>query len=218
MKRAEVQAKAAETKEGILKAAIQEFIRFGYYGARMQHIADAAGANKAMIYYYFSCKEQIYDEVIKTVIIKIISELNAIKEEPADVRKMILAIIEVYNGVFQKYPDYIRLLQYEIAKGGENLVRMGLFKMPDLPFRPKVGRIYNYFEKKMKEGRIRKTSIFQLIISIMSLIVLPFMAEPLYVAFSRDIPARRRTSFSKVLHARKPFIVDLIIEGILKRK
>lgn len=209
---------SSKTKELIFKSAIDEFIHFGYHGARMQRIADNSKVNKAMIYYYFPSKEMIYDEVLKTVIKTVITELNAIKEDSADVRKMLSALIDIYQGVFLKYPDYIKLLQYELATGGENLIRMGLFKMDDLPFRPKSGHIYTYFEKKMKEKVIRKMNVFQLIISIISLVVLPFMAEPLYRAFIKDLPKILNRSFNKVLDERKAYILDLLCEGIIIRK
>lgn len=209
---------SSKTKELIFKASIDEFIKFGYHGARMQRIADNSKVNKAMIYYYFPSKEAIYEEVLRTVIRTVISELNAIKDDPADVRKMLSAIIDIYQGVFLKYPDYIKLLQYELATGGENLISMGLFKMPDLPFSPKSGHIYGYFDRKMREKVIRKMNVFQLIISIISLVVLPFMAEPLYRAFTKDIPQIKNRSFKKVLDDRKTYILDLLCEGILIRK
>jgi AcrR family transcriptional regulator len=184
----------------------------------MQRIADSSRVNKAMIYYFFPSKKTIYEEVLRTVIRTVISELNAIKDDPPDVRKMLSAIIDIYQGVFLKYPDYIKLLQYELATGGETLIRMGLFKMPDLPFSPKSGHIYAYFDRKMREKVIRKMNVFQLIISIISLVVLPFMAEPLYRAFTKDIPQTKNRSFKKVLDNRKTYILDLLCEGILIRK
>jgi TetR/AcrR family transcriptional regulator len=52
-------------EERILFAATEEFAAKGFFGARTQAVADAAGVNKAMLHYYFQSKENLYSEVIK---------------------------------------------------------------------------------------------------------------------------------------------------------
>ena len=44
----------------ILEAALQEFSAHGLAGARTDAIATAAGVNKALLYYYFESKENLY--------------------------------------------------------------------------------------------------------------------------------------------------------------
>ncbi len=44
---------AAATRARILAAAVGEFAEFGEAGARIDRIAEAAGANKRSIYVYF---------------------------------------------------------------------------------------------------------------------------------------------------------------------
>ncbi len=53
------------TKARILAAAFDEFAEYGIAGARVDRIADAAGANKRMIYVYYGNKEQLFDQVIQ---------------------------------------------------------------------------------------------------------------------------------------------------------
>ena len=50
----------AETRTRILEAALGEFAANGLAGARTEHIAAAAGVNKALLYYYFDSKEKLY--------------------------------------------------------------------------------------------------------------------------------------------------------------
>ena len=52
------------TREKIIKVAFQVFVEKGYDGARMQEIAEKAGVNKAMIYYYFNSKELLFEKII----------------------------------------------------------------------------------------------------------------------------------------------------------
>jgi TetR/AcrR family transcriptional regulator len=60
-----------KTKQKILNAALKEFATLGYAGARMEKIARRAEINKAMLFYYFSSKDNLYQEVLKHVLKKI---------------------------------------------------------------------------------------------------------------------------------------------------
>jgi AcrR family transcriptional regulator len=53
-----------EARESIRKAARTEFAERGFQGARMAKIAESAGVNKALIHYYFTNKEGLYEDVL----------------------------------------------------------------------------------------------------------------------------------------------------------
>jgi len=53
------------TKARLLDAAFTEFATYGIAGARVDRIAENAGANKRLIYVYFGNKEQLFDEVLQ---------------------------------------------------------------------------------------------------------------------------------------------------------
>ncbi|MBB4939162.1 AcrR family transcriptional regulator [Streptosporangium album] len=55
---------SSATKARLLDAAFTEFATYGIAGARVDRIAEAAGANKRLIYVYFGNKEQLFDEVL----------------------------------------------------------------------------------------------------------------------------------------------------------
>ncbi|MEV5007092.1 TetR family transcriptional regulator [Streptomyces sp. NPDC055692] len=56
---------SSATKARLLDAAFTEFAAYGIAGARVDRIAEAAGANKRLIYVYFGNKEQLFDEVLQ---------------------------------------------------------------------------------------------------------------------------------------------------------
>jgi AcrR family transcriptional regulator len=47
----------------LLEAAFEEFAQYGLAGARVDRIAEAAQANKRLIYVYYGNKEQLFDAV-----------------------------------------------------------------------------------------------------------------------------------------------------------
>src|SRR6516165_405935 len=57
--------KAERTQERILQAATDEFAAYGIAGGRVDRIALAARANKALIYSYFGNKEQLFRAVLE---------------------------------------------------------------------------------------------------------------------------------------------------------
>jgi AcrR family transcriptional regulator len=56
---------SSATKARLLDAAFTEFAAYGIAGARVDRIAETAGANKRLIYAYFGNKEQLFDEVLR---------------------------------------------------------------------------------------------------------------------------------------------------------
>src|SRR5579862_2089136 len=63
--------RAAETRARILDAALTEFSAYGLAGARTDRIATAAGVNKALLYYYFESKENLYGAALEMIAGKI---------------------------------------------------------------------------------------------------------------------------------------------------
>ena len=55
---------SAKTKASILAAARVEFADRGFEGARVDAIAERAGANKRLLYHYFGNKEDLYRAVL----------------------------------------------------------------------------------------------------------------------------------------------------------
>lgn len=54
------------TKKQLLESARAEFSEKGFSGARVNAIANAAGVNKQLLYYYFGDKEGLYAAVLET--------------------------------------------------------------------------------------------------------------------------------------------------------
>lgn len=59
--------RSAETRARILEAALREFSSLGLAGARMDQIAAAAGVNKALLYYHFDSKENLYTAALEMI-------------------------------------------------------------------------------------------------------------------------------------------------------
>ncbi|RKJ95183.1 TetR/AcrR family transcriptional regulator [Alicycliphilus denitrificans] len=67
---------ANETRENLLKLAARTFGTQGYSATTMRNIAEQAGIEAASIYYHFSSKEELVDEVMEQGAGRIVQELN----------------------------------------------------------------------------------------------------------------------------------------------
>ena len=61
------QRDADRSQETILIAAKEEFSEFGFAGGRIDRIAERAGMNKRLIYYYFGNKDDLFLAVLERV-------------------------------------------------------------------------------------------------------------------------------------------------------
>ncbi|KEQ16777.1 TetR/AcrR family transcriptional regulator [Endozoicomonas numazuensis] len=104
----------------ILKAAEQEFALNGYKGATVQRIADLANLPKPNVLYYFSNKQEIYDEVLNNILNLWNDKLNEFhpEDDPAEsLERYIRSKVEVSR----KYPTASRIFASEIIHGGQQL-------------------------------------------------------------------------------------------------
>ncbi len=73
--------KSDQTKNKILTAALDEYASKGFAGTRVDQIAQVAGVNKAMIYYYFASKEELFNELIRLEMEQLKQELGEVLSE-----------------------------------------------------------------------------------------------------------------------------------------
>ena len=207
-------AHETKTKDRILKAAIEEFVEYGYYGARTQRIANRAKVNKAMLHYYFSSKEKMYEHVLETVAGAVFGRLTAISDESVTVEKKIEQIMDVYIEVFTKYSDYIKIVLYEIMRGGNSLRSVLMSKGGEI--QKAFKKFMVYFETRAKAGEIKKVNGVQLFMSIVGQII-PIYAAKQIVGQIAGVFNFDKLIVNKIISERKKFVIDLIMNGIKKQ-
>ncbi|ANZ38019.1 TetR family transcriptional regulator [Lentzea guizhouensis] len=99
------------TKAKLLEAALTEFAAHGIAGARVDRIAAKAGCNKAMIYAYFGSKEDLFDEVLKIQITRVV---EAVPITPEDLPGYAGRLFETY----ERQPELLSLAGYHRLENG----------------------------------------------------------------------------------------------------
>ncbi len=115
------QTRKEQTVRNILDAAAQEFAETGFEGARMDRIADRAGANKAMIYYHIGDKQVLYTRVLHEVLGHTAARMADNIQAAGTPREKLKAYIRSIGRTVTEHPFMPRIMMREMASGGQAL-------------------------------------------------------------------------------------------------
>jgi AcrR family transcriptional regulator len=108
-------ARAAERREAIIAAAMDEFIGRGFAATRLDDVAKRAGVAKGTIYLHFKDKEALFEELIRTAIVPLVNRLGPPPNPAGSVRDLIEGFARAFiqEVVTTKRADIIRLIVAE---------------------------------------------------------------------------------------------------------
>ena len=204
-----------DTEARILDAAHAVFVRRGTAGARMQEIAAAAGANQALLHYYFRSKERLAKAVFERAASQLMPAVIQVLGADLDLDAKIARVIELEHDHLSRAPYLPGYIISEISHHPDRVRELigaitGL--SPDA-IRPRVvATLANQIDAAIADGRIRRIAPDQFIVNLMSLCIFPFAARPMISAllgldeagFARFIARRRDGLTSFFLGALRP--------------
>lgn len=83
--------RAAERRQAIIEAAMEEFIARGFAATRLDDIAKRAGVAKGTIYLHFKDKESMFEELIRTAIVPLVARMQGPPPASGTVRDLVEA-------------------------------------------------------------------------------------------------------------------------------
>jgi len=107
---------AAASRNTILEHAIAEFAIQGIAGARTAAIAEAAGVNKALIYYYFKDKESLYSASLHAVVSGLIDGVLPMLQSSLSPGEKILRLSRAHFEYLLHNPNYRHFMQQELSR------------------------------------------------------------------------------------------------------
>lgn len=160
-------------RRALLVAARMLFLKYGYRAVSSRQIAAAAGANPAMIRYYFGGKPGLYREMLEGVLADVRTRITAMASDPAraDLGEILTAVVRTWAG----NPWIAGLAVREVLA-------------PDGALRPIflkeiAGRLVPIVQsiaaQEIERGKLRAGLDPQLVVlTMVSLAVFPFLAFP----------------------------------------
>jgi TetR/AcrR family transcriptional regulator len=168
--------RADQTRARILEAAVNEFSANGLAGARTEQIAEAAGVNKALLYYYFQSKQALYDAALESVATRVVtSGLAAIESDRSAGERLVQFALNHFDRIHSQR-GFQSLMQQEMMRlreGEENAA-----PLVEKVFRPMMGRL----EAVYQEGRASKELVdvdeWQIMYAALGANVFYFLSAP----------------------------------------
>lgn len=116
-----LQGDQSRSKASILAAARVEFAAKGLTGARVNVIAQRAGVNKQLIYYYFGSKDDLYRTALETVYTEIRTQERSLNLGEMQPEAAMESLIGFSFDYLARHPDFIGLLNHENAQGARHV-------------------------------------------------------------------------------------------------
>jgi len=166
-----------ESRAAILQAAAKEFAELGIAGARTDAIAREARVNKALLYYYFKDKEELYSAVLDHAFLGMKSRVFQVLDSDLPPREKILAYVGAYFDFIASNQIYPKLMQREMMRAREgNSVHID--RLVKTYFQPVYRRVGELLHKGIAEGEFRKVDPAHFVPSMISMIVFYFSSAP----------------------------------------
>ncbi len=160
------QMEKIDKKANILEAAEKLFAELGYEATSTRHIAKEAGANMAMINYYFGSKEGVFMEIMSKRIADFNTQLTSITQDRLSGMEKLLKVIEGYASRILCNHGLHKMMHRELS----------LPHRPEMFFKIKNSMAENLFvieriiNEGIADGSFRQVDVRMLIATLMGTI------------------------------------------------
>jgi TetR/AcrR family transcriptional regulator len=170
--------RADQTRARILDAATREFSSNGLAGARTERIAEAAGVNKALIYYYFQGKEALYTATLEFMAERVAAvSMKVLTLECSAGERLLRFALNHFDRIYSQ-PFFQSLMQQEMIRlrRGESITMTPLVEKL---FRPMGDKILAVAEEGIRSGELIQVESSQIIYSTLGPNVFYFLSAPM---------------------------------------
>ncbi|HTC55411.1 MAG TPA: TetR/AcrR family transcriptional regulator [Candidatus Sulfotelmatobacter sp.] len=166
-----------ESRAAILQAAAKEFAELGIAGARTDAIAREAQVNKALLYYYFNDKEELYGAVLDDAFSGMRSKVFRVLDSDLPPREKILAYVGAYFDFIASNQTYPKLMQREMMRAREGHSQH-IDRLVKTYFQPIYQRVGGLLNEGIVEGEFRRVDPVHFVPSMVAMIVFYFSSAP----------------------------------------
>ena len=147
----------------ILKAGLEVFSQYGFRGATIDQVAEAAGLSKPNLLYYFPSKEAIYTALLSQLLDNWLEPLQALDRDGDPVEEL-LAYAQRKLAMSRDFPQESRLFANEIIQGAPRIGDVLRGELKDL-----VDETSEVINAWIAAGRMKPVNPYHLIFSICAL-------------------------------------------------
>jgi AcrR family transcriptional regulator len=203
------------TEQRILQAARNVFVRRGTAGARMQEIAEEAGVNQALLHYYFRSKDRLAAAVFREAAGRLVPSVAALVGGEGTIEEKVERFVHLYIDMVRDSPFLPGYVVSELHHHPERVKAMmseaAGARVEEIA-RVFVQRLDAQLKQRAAEGTMRPITPQQFVVSVMGLVVMPFLGRPILTtlldaedgAFDRFLDERRADLPGFIMNAMRP--------------
>ncbi|GAB5557363.1 MAG: TetR/AcrR family transcriptional regulator [Schleiferiaceae bacterium] len=204
------QKETVDNEIKILEAAEKLFFSKGFAGTSTTMIAKEVGCNQALVHYYFRTKENLFQAIFEKKIKLFLSTLLAVGNEELSFEDKLRKKIETHFDMIAANPQLPLFFFNELNSNPDRIP--GLKEaMGNLPLQA-ITQLEVEIQTEVKAGRIRKIPALDLLLTIVSLNMILFVAQPIIKIFTgatdKDfeeiVKKRREQNVSTILNSLRP--------------
>jgi TetR/AcrR family transcriptional regulator len=190
-------SRSEQTRKRIISASIRAFSEYGLAGARTEAIAKAAKVNKALLYYYFKSKDDLYTAALEAVAKKVMENtLGALQHDCSEGERLLRIALNHFDRIFTQH-EFQNLMQQEMIrfrKGEGDAIPIFVRTM----FQPLMREMEKIVREGMRKGELCEADWLQVIYAALGANVFYFLSAPLmrlvipFEPFAQDVLEFRR--------------------------
>lgn len=192
----------------ILETAERLFLDKGFALTSTTEIAREAGCNQALVHYYFRTKEQLFIRIFEEKIKIFAGAFFSIDEKPGTFLEKLKRKIEAHFDIIARNPKIPFLLINEITTNPQRI--QALHKsIGDYPTEI-IRKMSEELNEAIAQGEVRPITVLDLILTVLSLNVLPQLLRPIL----EEVMPLPPEEVQKLIARRKEENVKLIINSL----
>jgi AcrR family transcriptional regulator len=195
-----------DVKERILQVSRKLFIQNGYNGTSVRDIAAASGTNVAHIKYYFQSKYNLFEIIFEEAFTILIKRIFSILQSDMPFFELLERWIGAYYKTLMEYPQIPIFILNEVNQNPDGLVKLIKKRNPQQLFSIIARRL----NEEMQKGTIKKTSVIDFALNILSLCAFPFI----FGEFAIKVAGISADEYRKILAQHRVYVTHFIMDAL----
>lgn len=194
----------------ILEAAENLFLEQGFTKTTTGQIAKEVGCNQALVHYYYRTKDNLFDKIFEEKVRLVLSNLTTIHSVGISFEEKLVRMIGLHFDFLAQNP---RLVSFIFNEASTNITRLTdlVEKLGQYP-RPFFTQMEAELKHEIDNGTFRPISSIDLMLTIISLNVTPFLLRPIFQKAMKLSDA----AYQQLLEQRKRENIEIILMRLKK--
>jgi TetR/AcrR family transcriptional regulator len=167
MRRSKLTDEEQPADQRIFSAAQELFSEKGFWGTSVQEITDRAAVNKAMLFYYYKSKENLYLTLLEEILSDLRQKANKRVKRKKEPQEKLMAFLDYYDDLLRK-PEHFKTFKilFQDIMGPDEKVKESLKDH----FLAILGIIEEIVREGMEKGVFRQTDAHLEALSILGML------------------------------------------------